>query len=635
MASYRPADDGGRSADRNTDPASRHHEATMATHAKHGPFHIGLTSRSSLGRPFAAAAGSAAERLLGFTRLNQMYAHLRILPGDSFFERALAELQIALEVDAADLLHIPATGPLVLTCNHPFGALDGVILAALVQRVRPDFRFLANFLLGRIPELREILFAVDPFERPGSAGSNLGALREAIRWVGEGGALGVFPSGEVSSLSLRTRTVTDRPWSDAVARIVKRTDATVVPVYFDGRNSRFFQFCGLLHPRLRTALLPRELLNKQRARVAVCIGNPITPQKLSRFDSSESMTQYLRLRTYILRGRCGVGGGAAPAEPPAGLANPAPVVAAEPAEKLAVELLELPPDKLLVESGAFRVYCARGEEIPLMLREIGRLREVTFRAAGEGTGREIDLDHFDPYYLHLFVWNAERRELVGAYRLGPTDDVIARRGVSGLYTRTLFDFSETLLREVGPAYELGRSFITAGYQRTHSPLMLLWKGIGRLVATQPRYRMLFGAVSIANDYRSMTKQLLMTFLKVSGYESDLTRFVKPKNPPKLRPMRDFDSRLVSTVVGGLDEVDELVTEIESSQRAMPVLLRQYLKLNARLLGFNIDPDFGDVLDGLVLVDLTKVDRPVLARYLGRESAATFLAHHGISLRGDG
>lgn len=599
-----------------------------------GPFHIGLKPNAIFGRRVIAAAASAAERLLGLSALNRMYARIHGALEGTFFERALADLQVALDVDADDLAHVPKTGPVVLTCNHPFGALDGVILAALVQRVRPDLRILANFLLNCIPEMRDIVFAVDPFDRRDSAENNRGALRAAIRWLEGGGALGVFPAGEVSHLTLKNRAITDPPWSDTVARIVRRTGAAVVPVFFEGRNSALFQLCGLVHPRLRTALLPRELLAKRRQTIGVRIGHAIAPARLSRFESTAAMTDYLRLRTYILRGRSGgtttrpaVGG-----DGPIVVTHAAPIVEREPVETIISEIASLPASKLLVESGTYRVYAARGEEMPVVLREIGRLREVTFRAAGEGTGRDIDLDAFDPYYLHLFVWNAVKQELVGAYRLGPTDVILAQRGVAGLYNSTCFDFSEELMRQIGPAYEMGRSFITAEYQRTHSPLMLLWKGIGRLVADNPRYRMLFGAVSIANDYRSMTKQLLMTFLKVSGYESDLTRFVRPKNPPKFRPLRDFDARLVSTVVAGLDEVDELVGEIESSHRNMPVLLRQYLKLNAKLLGFNIDPDFGDVLDGLVLVDLTKVDRPVLVRYLGKESAQAFLAHHGLSLR---
>lgn len=583
-----------------------------------------------------SAPAALAERTLGLHALNDVYdAIQRSAAPDQFCPKALEILDTALDVRDEDLACIPPRGPLVVVANHPFGGLDGVALMALLRRIRPDVKVFANYLLHCIPELRESFFFVNPFGSTAPTARDIGALRNAIEWVHGGGVLGVFPAGEVAHRTWRTRCITDPPWNPAAARIIQRTGATVLPVFFFGSNSMLFQWAGLLHPRLRTALLPRELLKRRHAPLRVRVGTSIPFEKIKQFADPTTLTDYLRLRTFILRGGYDEDARADVPRPgrsraPSTTETAAPIVVPAAADRLHAELHALPDEALLIRTGSFSVYCAAAAQIPAVLHEIGRLREITFRAVGEGTGREIDRDRFDPYYRHLFVWNREREHLVGAYRLGLTDDILKDHGVAGLYTATLFHYDPLLLTRIGPALEMGRSFVTAEYQKNHLPLMLLWKGIGRFVSRNPRYRRLFGAVSISDDFHSMTKQLLLTFLDANCYRSEWTALVHPRRPPRRRAFGDFPDSLVSSVVRDLDEVDELVAEIESSHRAMPVLLRQYLKLNARLLGFNIDPDFGDVLDGLVLVDLLEVDRPVLDRYLGKEEAAAFRRFHAAS-----
>lgn len=270
------------------------------------------------------------------------------------------------------------------------------------------------------------------------------------------------------------------------------------------------------------------------------------------------------------------------------------------------------------------MYCAHAEAIPAIVREIGRLREQTFRQVGEGTGASRDLDAFDHNYLHLFVWHTAKQCVVGAYRLGLTDRLAAVASPRVLYTRTLFRFGPALLRQIGPAIELGRSFVRPEFQRESNALLLLWRGIDAVVAREPRYRYLFGAVSISGDYQSMTRQLLARFLSTDVFLSGLARLVRPSCPPVVSG--DATQLVRSRVVTSLADVEQLVTELEGG-RGLPVLLRQYLKLNARLLGFSVDPAFGNVLDGLVLVDLLSVKPALLQRYLGREGAAAFRQHH--------
>jgi hypothetical protein len=303
------------------------------------------------------------------------------------------------------------------------------------------------------------------------------------------------------------------------------------------------------------------------------------------------------------------------------------VAAPAAAHRIDAEVAALPASAWLGAQGEYQVGLAHASEIPALLDEMGRLREITFRAAGEGTGRTRDLDAFDQYYRHLFVWHRGARALVGAYRLGLTDEILSERGPDGLYTHTLFRYDRRLLDRLSPAIELGRSFVRAEYQKDYAPLLLLWKGIGAFVVAHPRYRRLFGPVTISPDYSSLSRHLLMAFLEANRRLPDLARLVAPRNPPPTARRRD-EGVVAGRMAVDLDEADALITDIEADGRGLPVLLRQYLKLNARLLGWNVDSRFGRALDGLMLVDLVDVPRPVLTRYLGKAGAASFLASHG-------
>jgi putative hemolysin len=337
--------------------------------------------------------------------------------------------------------------------------------------------------------------------------------------------------------------------------------------------------------------------------------------------------EYLRFRTYLLAGRR-----SANRKIRRRLigfrrkTSVEPVAARESPEQVAAEIESLPAEQLLTENDAYAVYAAQSDQIPHALREVGRLREITFREEGEGTGKALDIDRFDRYYVHLILWSKTGREVAGAYRLAKTDEVLRYHGKRGLYTSTLFRFGGKLLRQIGPALELGRSFIRREHQRNYSSLLLLWRGIGTLIAREPRYRSLFGPVSINNNYQSVSRRLMVAFLKLNHNEPDLMRIIRSRNPVRAKPVMPGQDLALSQAVTDIDDVSELIGEIEDQQQGVPILLRQYLKLGAKLLGFNLDPDFSDVLDGLVWVDLTKTDPKMLRRFMGKENADTFLAY---------
>ncbi|MBN9656741.1 MAG: lysophospholipid acyltransferase family protein [Acidobacteria bacterium] len=561
-----------------------------------------------------------AAKALAFDRVEQTYAELRSGgDGRPFLQRLLDRLEVDCRVADRDLAQVPRSGPAVLVANHPFGILEGAVLATVLRNLRPDVRFLANGILGVFPEVREMLLSVDPM---GSAvRRNASPLRQAIEFLQGGGLLVVFPAGEVSHFQWRQRAVTDPEWNPAIARIIeicarRGVNVPVVPAYVEGRNSLLFQAAGVLHPRLRAALLARELFNKQRHGLDLRIGSPIEAVKLLAIEGDGAKIAYLRWRTYLLAHRRAYKPQTRKPFPARlGQRSMVPLAGAVEPSLLAAEVEALPPEARLVSSGALSACIAPAGAIPNVLRELGRLREKTFRAAGEGTGQARDLDRFDNHYLHLFLWNSDRRELAGAYRLASTD-----HAEGGLYTASLFQYGEAFLDRLGPALELGRSFVREEYQKGFAPLLLLWKGIGKYIAKNPRYRTLFGPVSISNDYQALSRELMVSFLEKHASLRDWVGLVRHRHafrrqqPELPLPDAGFD----------VEDLSEVVSDIEPNRAGIPVLLRQYLKLGGKLLGFNVDPEFSNALDGLILVDLLRTDRKLLQRYLGAAEAAEFL-----------
>ena len=447
------------------------------------------------------------------------------------------------------------------------------------------------------------------------------AMRRAVRWLQKGGLLLVFPAGTVSHLHLRQGRVTDPEWSPTVGRLVHLARAVVVPAYIDGRNSNLFQLAGLVHPRLRTALLPREMINRHGREVSVRLGRVLAYEELAHLNDDARLMRHLRLRTYLLatpaRRRPSVAWGIRRVER---------IIDPLPGTLLESELRALPSGQCLAEAGSMQVWYASADQIPWSVQEIGRLRELSFRDAGEGTGKRCDLDRYDEHYLHLILWDRSRRQIAGAYRLGLADQILQCFGSRGLYTQSLFRYRPSSLARLMPGIELGRSFVQRAYQRSFSPLLLLWRGIGAFVARNPRYRFLFGPVSISNSYHPISRRLLVDFLKANCIHAGLAAGVRPRHPVRRGQDPLWDPGDIGDFAD-LDRIDEVLSNLETDRKGAPVLLRQYLKLGGRILGFNLDRRFGDALDALIMVDLAACEPRLLQRYMGREGARSFLAHH--------
>ena len=562
-----------------------------------------------------------AEHALAFERLANIYRQLEgsATSTADFAARALDMLEVRFELPAGLLSRIPPAGPAVIVANHPFGGLEGLFLIAELMRYRTDVRLLANRVLTRLPALREAFFAVDVLgDEP--AASNFKPVRAALRHVETGGLLVLFPAGVVSHLHLSAGRICDPPWQRSAARLVRRCACPVVPVYFGGGNSVIFQSLGLLHASLRTVMLTRELLNKRRRTIPVRIGQAISAQRLARIDDDGALASFLRMRTYALEAR------ALPSayeRPCVSTPSTTPVAA----RLIDAEMQSLPNGQVLAQVGAMIVVHARAAQIPWTLRELGRLREIEFRAVGEGSGRDADLDAFDAHYVHLIAYHRERQRIVGAYRLGHVDAICAEQGRRGLYTHTLFAYGQRFLRQLGPALELGRSFVTREYQKDLSALLLLWKGIGQYVVRHPQYHVLFGPVSISRDYHPASRALLLDFLRKHCLDATLTSAIRPRRKfHRTHSLATLNNDLAQ--LKDIEDISSLLEEIEPDSKGVPVLLRQYLKLGGRLASFNVDAAFSDAIDALIVVDLHRTDRRVLQKYMGREPMLAFLARSG-------
>jgi len=553
-------------------------------------------------------------RALGLTELERVYRNLHSTSSEQpFFERALETLDVKIESSSAEIASIPEKGPVVVVANHPFGALDGLIAGALAVRRHSNVRVLANQWLTAIPNLRPWLLPVDVFGDANRAQSNAPVLKSALTHLRNDGLLILFPAGIVSHFQPVYSGIFDPPWNRLAAVLSRKANATVVPMFFEGHNSALFQVAGLLHPTFRTLLLPREVLRRRATCIQVRVGQPLKHRAIAAIADDVALTAWFRLRTYDL---------AAPQRRQNAQRRQRQnaITGAVGSDEIEREINGLGTEERLVQSGRFRAYIARAGQIPRTLYEIGRLRETTFRAAGEGTGEAVDLDRFDRTYRHLFVYDDAEKCLVGAYRIGFCDELLRREGVTGLYTSTLFKYESAFIRSLSNTLELGRSFVRADYQRSPLSLALLWRGIGEVLARNPDHVRLMGPVSISGAYNQSARRLMISYLESLEKDIGLKRSVRARRPPRER----LQSREVLPSIGNVRQLGRLVAELDAEQRGIPVLLERYLELGGRVLGLNVDPKFGNCVDALIVVDVPSAPKSMLRRFLGTDGHTKYL-----------
>ncbi|MFK7865041.1 MAG: lysophospholipid acyltransferase family protein [Pseudohongiellaceae bacterium] len=559
------------------------------------------------------------EKILGLDRLAEIYdGRPSQTTPQEFLAYTLEALGVTIQTENHEnLLEIPKQGPVLIVANHPLGGLEGVAIAKIIAEFRPDLQVLTNQLLRRIPELADMFIGVDVLSSNAASG-NVGGIKQVHQHLKNGGAVLIFPAGMVSAYEPDHQRVQDRSWSRLVGQLIKRYDCACIPVYVGGRNSDYFYTAGRIHPRLRTVLLPRQLANKQNYDLPIVVGRPIPATELRLVKSPKAVTEYLRVSTDAL----------------AQEAVELKFMSQDGIQEYDRESsLDAEQDTLtalaefrLIEHEEFDVYCAPYDKLGTMMEQIAIAREFSFRAVGEGTGLSKDSDEFDPHYLHLFLWDKERHRIAGAYRVGLVDEIVAAHGVKGLYSRSLYEYDDKFIKQLGSAIEMGRSFIHPDYQRRPVSLNLLWRGIGAILVQRPQYHTLFGSVSISRDYSDLARSLIADTLLTNFRANDFASLVKPITPLKVK--NRVWTRHILAELANIKMLGKLIGRCDPG-KAVPVLLRHYLSLNGKMVCFNIHEGFGDSLEGLIIVDARNTEKKTLSRFLGTQGYDHFMSFHAL------
>ncbi len=532
---------------------------------------------------------------------------------DDFLSYTVDKLNVHSEVINEELLaSVPLTGPFIVVANHPLGGLEGILLAKIFLKIRPDLKVLTNQLLTKIPEFEDLFIGVDVLNK-NKTRENTQGMRDVAQHLSYGGALLVFPAGTVSRLNLSTMKISDAPWSPMITRLARKYSAPIMPVFVGGKNKFIFYFSGYIHKRIRTMLLPRAMVNKSGEVISLRVGSIITSSDIKRLSDDMIATSYIRFCCKVLK------------EISSDNQTDEKILMNNVRQGVKKDVVSQHVDSLaeylLYSEKQFSLYCVPYDALGGMAEQIAIERERTFRLVDEGTGRELDNDCFDGHYQHLFLWDNEEKQIAGGYRIGVTAEIIKEKGLNGLYSHSLFKYNQKFIEEMGSTIELGRSFVTEKYQRHPKALDILWKGIGRFVAQNPQYHTLFGCVSISRQYSALGSALLtQTFLSHYGVNHKMKKKVKARKPINHVDMPWTDSQIKSLLETPI--LNKLVGRIDAG-KSIPILIRHYLALNGRFVSFTVNEGFNSSLDGLIVVDLRDTKDKYLKRYLGDEGLKIF------------
>lgn len=582
----------------------------------------GLDKIGFLKRPVA----SAIMNLTKINDVNRLYDKLKKTKGVEFFDEFIKEQEISYIVFEEDLAKVPKTGPFILVSNHPLGALDGILMCKILLRVRPDFKVMGNFLLSKIEPMAPFVISVNPFEGRKDAYNSSYGMRETLRHLKEGGCIGIFPAGEVSNKNNKYGEILDKPWEKTALKLIKKAKVPVVPMYFHATNSKMFYNIAKIHPDLQTMMLPAEMMKKREKPIRVRIGKPISVKQLEEEDTIEELADYLYNKVYMLKSYYEKRKSVIEKLKLPNMSLKLPlqkqnnivqnIIDETPIDDIIseIETLKKTEHKKLFSHGDYDVFFTTQSEIPSIMREIGRQRELTFRAIGEGTNLPFDLDEYDNHYHHLFLWDNGAKKLVGAYRMALGAEVMKKQGINGFYTSSLFEYDPELQPFFRKVIEMGRAYISVDYQQKPFPLFLLWRGIVHVCLRNPEHKFLMGGVSISNKFSEFSKSLMIEFMRSHYYDSAVAQYIHPKNEYKV-VMKERDKALFfEDMDADLNKLDKIIDDLEPELR-LPVLIKKYIKQNAKVIAFNVDPNFNDAIDGLMYIRISDLPedtiKPVL------------------------
>lgn len=549
-------------------------------------------------------------QIFEYSLLNKVYSESTDNDPVKLINSLLDHLHIKIDIPDDDLNNIPSEGPFLAVSNHPFRGIDSMLLFKLLHEKRPDFKIMGSYLLWNIEPLKNIILPVNTYETRNETRSSFSGVRLSLEHLRNGHCLGIFPTAEDSRHWEAPRIILDREWKPSALKFIKFASVPVIPVYFHGTKSRITQIIRRINPLLPEPELPAELVNKRRPTIKMRIGAPISLKEQSEFSDPEQFGRYLRARVYSLGSRIESN---TPAIARRKLRKQIaePVVERAPVNVLIEEFNRVRTDYELFATKNYSLMCAPADVIPNIFYEIGRQREITFRGVGEGTKKSIDIDEYDMYYYHLFIWDTDENQLVGAYRLGKGNDIVNVYGVKGFYINSLFKIKNSFAPILSESLELGRSFITKDYQKKAIPLFLLWKGIMIFLLKHSEYRYLIGPVSISNDLSQFSKSLIVEFIRTYFYDESLSGSVTPKKDFVVKPDKVIDHKIfIDSSEKDITKIERIIIDIEPGYR-IPILLKKYLEINGKIVGFNIDPKFNNCLDGLLILDVYSVPHEFL------------------------
>jgi len=558
-------------------------------------------------------------KVLRISTLNKIYNKHKHLSDLEFFDALLDDLQIHFEIPEDDLNRIPKEGAFITVSNHPLGGIDGILLLKLLVKKRPDYRIIANFLLHRIEPMKPYIMPVNPFEDRKDAKSSIKGVKEALMHLREDKPLGIFPAGEVSTYR-DGKLVVDKPWEEGAIKLIKKANVPIIPIYFHAKNSRLFYVLSKLSDTLRTAKLPSELLSQKQRVIKVRVGKPISVKDQNQYSTIDDFYEFIRKKTYMLANpfdkKSKISEATSALKIPK---EPKKIVPQGDVSKMIKEVEKLRENgDRMMESRNYEVFFASADKIPNLLHEIGRLREITFRDVGEGTNKSIDLDDFDKHYHHLFLWDATNNKLVGAYRMGLGVDIYKKYGIEGFYVQTLFRFEPEMYNMMSKTIDIGRAFIVKEYQQKPMPLFFLWKGIVHVTLRYPEHKYLTGGVSISNQFSNFSKSLMIEFMKSHYYDPYIAQYIHPKKEYKVK-LKDADKEFIfDGTKADLNKFDKVIDELEPGNLRLPVLIKKYMKQNAKLVAFNVDPKFNNAIDGLIFMRIADLPdstvKPVMEEF---------------------
>ncbi len=531
-----------------------------------------------------------------FKQFERDYPYLQ---GFDFVDKVLEYFEFDYATSTLERERIPVTGRVVIIANHPIGSLDGLALLKLVGEVRRDVKVVANELLYSLAPLRPLLLPVDNMGGK-TTKQNLRAIEQHL--CGDGAVI-IFPAGEVSRVS--PAGIRDGRWRQGFLRYALKTQSPVLPIHISARNSLFFYALSLLAKPLSTLWLIREMFKQSHRTVRVSIGPAVACADVDALPlSTAGKIRLFKKHVYQLGSRRRHGRGL-----PGLLPQLQSVAHPENRQQLRAEIRQC--ERLGSTRDGMEIYCYRYRGDSAVMRELGRLREISFRAVGEGSGRRRDIDQFDSYYDHILLWDDSQLELVGAYRLLRA---AALEGEQQLYSQTLFDYLPAAKPYLQQGLELGRSFVQPRYWGKQA-LDYLWQGVGTYLKRHPDIRYLFGPVSLSNELPREARDRLVAFYGAHFAAQEPWATAK-------RPYQVSEPTLAYAGNDYKREFAQLKEELLSLGTAVPTLYKQYTELcepgGVCFAGFNVDPDFADCIDGLVLVDIEQMKSARRKRYLGED-----------------